>query len=76
MSLDFERRQGWSVVAVGRLFLVDDPDEVLAIRQASDPAPWVDGLRQLYMKLVWRDLSGRRLGPLPSVQTAAAPLPV
>ncbi len=60
--IDYEKHQGWSVVALGRAQLVDDADELRAIRESWDPRPWASGQRNLYMKLVWRDLTGRRLG--------------
>lgn len=60
--LDFAKHQGWSVVAIGRASLVDDPDELNEIRAAWDPAPWAAGARHLYLKLRWREISGRRLG--------------
>jgi nitroimidazol reductase NimA-like FMN-containing flavoprotein (pyridoxamine 5'-phosphate oxidase superfamily) len=60
--LDFETHQGWSVVAVGRAHVVDDPDEVQRIRSHWDPRPWAPGSRNLYVKLTWRELSGVRLG--------------
>ncbi|HET6625778.1 MAG TPA: pyridoxamine 5'-phosphate oxidase family protein [Nocardioidaceae bacterium] len=60
--LDYEKHLGWSVVAVGRAELVDHPDEVRAIRSGWDPTPWAGGRRYLYIRLRWRDLTGRRLG--------------
>ena len=60
--LDYDSHQGWSVVAVGRAHVVDDPDEIQQIRKTWDPRPWVGGVRNLYVKLVWRDLTGMRLG--------------
>lgn len=60
--IDYEKHQGWSVVALGRAQLVDDADELRAIREHWDPRPWASGQRNLYMKLVWHDLTGRRLG--------------
>jgi nitroimidazol reductase NimA-like FMN-containing flavoprotein (pyridoxamine 5'-phosphate oxidase superfamily) len=60
--LDYETHQGWSVVAVGRAHVVDDPDEVQRIRAQWDPRPWAPGSRNLYVKLTWRELSGVRLG--------------
>lgn len=60
--LDYERHQGWSVVAYGRGALVEDPDEVADIRRTWDPRPWAEGQRHLYMRLDWRNLTGRRLG--------------
>lgn len=61
-SLDFEMHQGWSVVAIGKASAVDDPGELAAIRAAWDPTPWAAGARHLYLKLRWREISGRRLG--------------
>ena len=60
--LDYETHQGWSVVAVGRASVVDDPDEVQVIRREWEPRPWASGSRNLYVKLPWRELSGVRLG--------------
>lgn len=61
-NIDYEKHQGWSVVAIGRAEIVEDPAEVAAIRHSWDPRPWAAGQRNLYMKVVWRDLSGRRVG--------------
>jgi nitroimidazol reductase NimA-like FMN-containing flavoprotein (pyridoxamine 5'-phosphate oxidase superfamily) len=60
--IDYEKHQGWSVVALGRAELVDDPEEQRHIRESWDPRPWASGQRNLYMKLTWRDITGRRLG--------------
>jgi nitroimidazol reductase NimA-like FMN-containing flavoprotein (pyridoxamine 5'-phosphate oxidase superfamily) len=60
-QLDYEEHQGWSVVAVGRATPVDDPADVAEIRSSWDPNPWVGGRRNLYLRLVWRDLTGRRI---------------
>ncbi len=60
--VDYDRHQGWSVVAIGRASLVEDPGDLHAIRSAMDPAPWAGGRRHLYIRLVWRDLTGRRIG--------------
>ena len=59
---DYEDHKGWSVLAVGRGSRVEEPDEIAAIRRSADPRPWAAGQRNLYMKVVWRDLSGRRIG--------------
>jgi nitroimidazol reductase NimA-like FMN-containing flavoprotein (pyridoxamine 5'-phosphate oxidase superfamily) len=59
--LDQERRTGWSVVARGRLHVVSSPRELAAIRSDGDPQPWADGVRRLYLKLTWRDITGRRV---------------
>src|SRR5262245_37355229 len=36
-QVDRARQQGWSVVANGRGAIVDDPDELTAIRSSRDP---------------------------------------
>ena len=59
--LDYERQRGWSVVAHGRLSLVD-PAELAAMRTAWDPRPWAGGPRNLYLQLRWHSVSGRRIG--------------
>ncbi len=60
--LDHDTHQGWSVVAIGRSRVVEDPEEIARIRRQSDPRPWASGLRTLYVSLPWRTLTGRRLG--------------
>lgn len=61
-QLDEERHSGWSVVALGRGSLVEDPADLAGIRGRWDPHPWAGGSRHLYMRLTWRSLTGRRLG--------------
>ncbi|HET8603381.1 MAG TPA: pyridoxamine 5'-phosphate oxidase family protein [Marmoricola sp.] len=61
-ELDVERRTGWSVVANGRLERINDPEEIQRVRLAWDPEPWAAGARNLYLRLGWRELTGRRLG--------------
>lgn len=60
--LDFERRQGWSVVATGAGEMVEDPAELAMIRTFRDPHPWAGGaVRLLYVRLRWDRLTGREL---------------
>lgn len=59
--IDPEDQVGWSVVAVGRAHVVEDAEEVQEIRRTWGPRPWAPGLRNLYVRLVWRELTGRRL---------------
>ncbi len=59
--LDHEHHQGWSVVALGRLEELP-PEEVDDLRKVWEPRPWAAGHRNLFLKLVWRELSGRRIG--------------
>jgi nitroimidazol reductase NimA-like FMN-containing flavoprotein (pyridoxamine 5'-phosphate oxidase superfamily) len=60
--VDYEGHRGWSVVATGRAEIVDDPDEVARIRSGWQPRPWASGSRTLYVRLPWRQLTGRRIG--------------
>ena len=62
-QLDYDAHQGWSVVATGAAEVVEDPDAVQDLRASADPTPWAAGSRQLYFRLRWRELTGRRLGP-------------
>jgi hypothetical protein len=59
--LDYEHQQGWSVVALGRLeeLGVEELDD---LRKVWEPRPWAAGHRNFFLKLVWRELSGRRIG--------------
>ncbi len=61
-QLDYERRRGWSVVARGRAEAITTADELHDIRQAGEPDAWADGQRNLFLRLRWSELSGRRLG--------------
>lgn len=61
--LDHEARQGWSVIASGRIEVIDDYDLVVVIRAIKDPRPWAGGMRHLYMRLRIDRLTGRRIGP-------------
>lgn len=59
-ELNRERRTGWSVVAKGRMHVMTSQAEVAALRlDHDDPEPWAGGVGALYLKLVWRELTGR-----------------
>ena len=60
--IEVEKHQGWSVVAVGRGEMVEDVEEIEEIRWAHEPKPWADGTRPLYVRLRWREITGRRIG--------------
>ena len=60
--VDYDHHTGWSVLAVGKGKLVEDPEEIQLIREVWDPRPWATGQRILYIKLEWRAVSGRRIG--------------
>lgn len=61
-GLDAEYQSGWSVVASGRAHIVEEADELQEIRRTWDPTPWAGGTRQLYVRLRWNQLTGRRTG--------------
>ncbi len=63
-SIDSELEVGWSVHARGRATVVTDPDEVVDIRRAWTAEPWAAGVRTLYVRLCWAELTGRRLAPV------------
>jgi hypothetical protein len=60
--VDERKREGWSVVALGKGELVEDVDEVTRIWLQGDPEPWADGQRNAYLRLHVRELTGRRVG--------------
>jgi len=61
-------RSGWSVVARGPAALVLDVHQVARIRRVWEPEPWADGDRNLYIRLVVQDLTGRAVGDQSSVE--------
>ena len=58
---DYERHLGWSVVALGRIQTLPAA-ELADLRKVWEPRPWAGGHRNLYLKLTWREVSGRRIG--------------
>lgn len=61
-DIDETQRAGWSVVALGRGAMVEDPKELAEIRSAADPTPWAGGMRYLYVRMRWSELTGRQVG--------------
>ena len=61
-EVDAVNHQRWSVVAVGHGEMVEELEEIETIRWAHDPKPWADGSRPLYVRLRWREVTGRRVG--------------
>ena len=59
---DYQQEHGWSIVARGRSEVVTEPDDLDHIRMVWDPRPWAAGARNLFLRLPWTDLTGRRLG--------------
>jgi hypothetical protein len=59
-EIDRAEETGWSVVAVGRVEELD-PAELWDLPDGAAPQPWAGGSRNLYLRLAWRELTGRRL---------------
>jgi nitroimidazol reductase NimA-like FMN-containing flavoprotein (pyridoxamine 5'-phosphate oxidase superfamily) len=60
--VDYADHRGWSVLATGPGERVEDLEELDLIKRRWDPRPWAPGIRPLYMRLRWTELTGRRLG--------------
>ncbi|HEU4514561.1 MAG TPA: pyridoxamine 5'-phosphate oxidase family protein [Nocardioidaceae bacterium] len=60
-QIDMGSHRGWSVVARGHGEMVEDVEEIEEIRWAHDPKPWAEGARPLFVRLRWRELTGRRI---------------
>lgn len=62
-QFDHEYEHGWSVVAHGTTALIQSPEDFDRIRAVWSPRPWAGGAsRNLYLRLTWIELTGRRLG--------------
>jgi nitroimidazol reductase NimA-like FMN-containing flavoprotein (pyridoxamine 5'-phosphate oxidase superfamily) len=73
-DVDEDLQSGWSVLASGPCRRIEDPAEVRLVREEDDPTPWAEGLRNLYFRLQWEDLTGRQVGETirPTVRSARA----
>ena len=49
-------------MAAGPGEMVENADELAAIRTFWDPRPWAGGQRLLYIRLRWDRLTGRQIG--------------
>jgi len=70
-GLDHEYQHGWSVVTRGRSEVVTEPEDIERIRSTWEPRPWAAGARNLYLRIPWSELTGRRLGTGWSIQMAS-----
>lgn len=62
-QVNWESRQGWSVVVKGRADLMSEPDDIDRLRERSrEPHPWASGMRRLYVRIPWREITGRSVG--------------
>ena len=61
--LDWSTRRGWSVVVKGRADIIEDPAEADRLRELGrEPSPWARGVRRLYVRVPWREITGRTVG--------------
>lgn len=60
-QVDYDTKTGWSVLARGATEVIDDDDELAHIKRTWDPEPWASGPRPIYIRLRFKELSGRRL---------------
>lgn len=63
-EVDIIGYRGWSIVAAGRGAAVEDPLDVAAIKAAWPPGSWSAGIAMIYVRLPWRELTGRSVGTL------------
>jgi len=60
-DIDLATRTGWSVLVVGRAYLVTDPDRLSEI-MFRVPPPWAPGRTTHTIAIPTRQLTGRRVG--------------
>lgn len=61
-GIDHEDQRGWSVLARGPLDELADPVAVAAMEASRQPRTWGPGERTVVVRLLWWELTGRRLG--------------
>jgi len=61
-GFDYDREQGWSVVVRGLSEVVDEELLAEAFGAPCKPRPWALGRRDLYLRIPWEEVSGRRIG--------------
>jgi nitroimidazol reductase NimA-like FMN-containing flavoprotein (pyridoxamine 5'-phosphate oxidase superfamily) len=59
--IDEAMREGWSVLLVGAMERVEDPDEAAAALGSAELEPWVGGVRNLVVRIRPRRVTGRRV---------------
>jgi len=67
-AVDHERWQGWSVVARGRGERLDEGHLTIGERCSPGPPRWAPG-RDVWIRLTWDEISGRKVGagsPVPT----------
>ncbi|GAA1435199.1 pyridoxamine 5'-phosphate oxidase family protein [Microlunatus lacustris] len=67
-ELDRRRRSGWSVVVQGRATAVAEPAEMVHLWTVAGLMPWAPGVRNVFIQVAPRRISGRWLGHEPGLQ--------
>ena len=62
-ELDPASRTGWSVLAVGHAETVAEPHDLAELWRNGGPEPWAPGVRTLFVRVVPRRITGRRISP-------------
>lgn len=60
-DLDQTRHSGWSVMVQGRAEAVAEPAEVVSLWTVDGLVPWAPGVRNVFIRLTPRRITGRRL---------------
>ena len=60
-ELDQQRRNGWSVVVQGRAAAVAEPAEIVELWTIDGLVPWAPGIRNVFIEVVPRRITGRML---------------
>lgn len=71
-QVDPFRGVGWSVVARGAALREDAGPLTSAGRPAPGPPPWVRRTEDVWFRVPWHELTGRRLGPTTTTGPAAS----
>ena len=59
--LDEALSQGWSVLVTGRAVRVTSEAAVRRLEQHADVRPWAGGARDVYVRIIPRKITGRRI---------------
>ena len=61
--IDLQTEEGWSVLVKGHAEMVENPADQDRLRSLGrEPKPWADGVRRLYVRVGWREITGRVVG--------------
>ncbi|MGI3784808.1 MAG: pyridoxamine 5'-phosphate oxidase family protein [Janthinobacterium lividum] len=60
-GLDEWRRSGWSVLVQGRAEAVAEPADIVDLWTVDGPVPWAPGVRNLFIRVRPRRITGRIL---------------